>query len=104
MAGSYKRTTTLSIPAKSTQDWLTKKKLKVLEWPSQSLDLSPIEMLWFDLKRSLHARKPSNLKELRKFCDEEWAKISPDRCQRLITEYSKRLVPVTAAKGGPNKY
>ena len=59
VAGSYKRTTTLSIPTNSTEDWLTTKKLKVLKWPNQSPDLNPIEMFWFDLKRSLHARKLS---------------------------------------------
>ena len=84
--------------SKSTQDWLTKKKLKALEWPGQSPDLNPIEMLWFDPKRALLARKPSKLKELQTFCDEEWAKIFPDRCQRLITDYRKRLVAVIAAK------
>ena len=90
--------------SKSTQDCLTKKKPKVLEWPNQSPDLNPIEMLWFDLKRALHARKPSNLKELRTFRDEEWAKISPDWCRRLITDYRKRLVAVIAAKVGSTKY
>ena len=75
----------------------------MLEWPSQSPDLNPTEMLWFDLKRSLHAKKPSNLKELRTFCDEEWEKISPDRCERLITDYRKRLVAVIAGEGGPTK-
>ena len=90
--------------SKSTQDWSTKKKLKALEWPSQTPDLNPIEMLWFDPKRALHARKPSNLKELQTFCDEECAKISPDRCQRFITDYRKRLVAIISAKGVPTKY
>ncbi len=44
---------------------------KVLEWPNQSPDLNPIEMMWHDLKQSIHARKPSNVAELKQFCKEE---------------------------------
>ncbi|KAK3531948.1 hypothetical protein QTP86_001831 [Hemibagrus guttatus] len=70
--------------SKSTSEWLKKNKMKTLEWPSQSPDLNPIEMLWHDLKKVVHARKPSNVAELQQFCKDEWAKIPPQRCNRLI--------------------
>ncbi len=90
--------------SKSTSEWLKKNKMKTLEWPSQSPDLNPIEMLWHDLKKAVHARKPSNVAELQQFCQDEWAKIPPQHCNRLIASYRKRLIAVVAAKGGPNSY
>ncbi|KAK3535322.1 hypothetical protein QTP70_007932 [Hemibagrus guttatus] len=90
--------------SKSTSEWLKKNKMKTLEWPSQSPDLNPIEMLWHDLKKVVHARKPSNVAELQQFCKDEWAKIPPQRCNRLIASYGKCLIAVVAAKGGPTSY
>ncbi len=84
-----------------------------MEWPSQSLDLNPIEMLWHDLKQSFHARKLSNVAELKQFCKEEWAEIPPQRCERLIASYRKRkrvAQPVIRFRGhllfhvGPSRF
>uniref|UniRef100_A0A8C6PBJ9 Transposase n=1 Tax=Nothobranchius furzeri TaxID=105023 RepID=A0A8C6PBJ9_NOTFU len=90
--------------SKSTSEWLKNNKMKTLEWPSQSPDLNPIEMLWHDLKKAVHARKASNKVELQQFCKDEWAIIPPERYKRLIASYRKRLIAVIAAKGGPTSY
>ena len=59
--------------AMATLVWIKGKILNVLEWPSQSPDLNPIENLRYDLKIAVHQRNPCNLKELEQFCLEQWA-------------------------------
>ncbi|KAK3542202.1 hypothetical protein QTP86_018485 [Hemibagrus guttatus] len=76
--------------SKSTSEWLKKNKMKTLEWPFQSPDPNLIEMLWHDFKKVVHTRKPSNVAEIQQFCKDEWAKIPPQRCNRLIAKGAKR--------------
>ena len=83
--------------SRSTKEWLKQKKDNVLEWPSQSPDLNPKEMLWKDLKHVVHVEKPTNIPELRLFCKEERAKILPSRCAELINSYWKCFVEVISA-------
>uniref|UniRef100_A0AAY5JX76 Tc1-like transposase DDE domain-containing protein n=1 Tax=Esox lucius TaxID=8010 RepID=A0AAY5JX76_ESOLU len=90
--------------AKLTLQWLQQKKVKVLEWPSQSSDLNVIELLWGDLKRAVHARRPKTLHDLEAFCQDEWAAIPPARTWGLIDNYYKRLPNDIDAKGGNTQY
>ncbi|KAG2462615.1 TCB1 transposase, partial [Polypterus senegalus] len=90
--------------AKISKEWLQDNSVNVLEWPSQSPDLNPIEHLWRDLKMAVHRCFLSNLMELESCCKEEWAKLAKDRCAKLVASYSKRLEAVIAAKGASTKY
>ena len=90
--------------AKATKEWLKKKHIKVLEWPSQSPDLNPIENLWRELKVRVAKRQPRNLNDLEKICKEEWDKIPPEMCANLVANYKKHLTSVIANKGFATKY
>ncbi|CAJ0958980.1 unnamed protein product [Ranitomeya imitator] len=86
--------------AKKTKAWFKRQKIKVLQWPSQSPDLNPIENLWKELKIKVHMRHPKNLDNLEKICMEEWAKITLETCAGLIRSYKRRLLAVIANKAG----
>nr|XP_057911779.1 uncharacterized protein LOC131106588 [Doryrhamphus excisus] len=90
--------------AKVTLNWLKKKKIKLLEWPSQSPDLNPIENLWKELKIRVHRRDPRNLEDLKAVCVDEWAKITPEQCIPLVSPYRRRLEAVITNKGFCTKY
>jgi transposase len=90
--------------AKVVKKWFEDNNINILEWPSQSPDLNPIENLWRDLKTRVMARKPSNLKELELFAKEEWANIPVDTCKNHIINYKNRLEAVIKNKGAAIDY
>ncbi|KAK3571155.1 hypothetical protein QTP86_003671 [Hemibagrus guttatus] len=90
--------------ARATKEWLRKKHFKVLEWPSQSPDLNPIENLWRELKIRVAQRQPQNITALEEICMEEWAKLPATVCKNLVVTYRKRLTSVIANKGYITKY
>uniref|UniRef100_A0AAZ3NVK9 Transposase n=1 Tax=Oncorhynchus tshawytscha TaxID=74940 RepID=A0AAZ3NVK9_ONCTS len=90
--------------ARATKEWVRKKHFKVLEWPSQSPDLNPIENLWRELKVRVAQQQPQNITALEGICMEEWTKIPAPVCENLVKTYRKHLTSVIANKGYITKY
>jgi transposase len=84
--------------------WFQERDIELLEWPSQSPDLNPIENLWWKLKLRVQERDPRNLIQLKEICKEELAKIPISIFVNLVNKHSNRLAAVLAAKGHMTKY
>ena len=81
-------------------------KLQVMDWPSQSPDLNPIENLWGYLKRQLRnrPRKPSSLDQLYDFIVQEWNAIPSRVLENMIESLPRRIEMVIKNRGGSTKY
>jgi len=83
---------------------MKREKVKVLEWPSQSADLNPIEHLWEELDRRVRCQKYSNKEALFQTLKKEWGKIPLDRIQKLVDSMPARCDAVITANGYATKY
>lgn len=92
--------------SKKAKECLNELGLNVLQWPSQSPDLNPIEHLWDHLKRRLNARptQPTGMLELWARVEEEWESIPQGTVLNLIDSMPRRIEAVLKAKGGMTKY
>ncbi len=91
--------------AKVTQQLLERNNIRVLDWPSQSPDLNPIEHLWDHLKREIRKKKQcQDIEELWDIVQDIWYSITPQTCRKLVHSMPKRLEQVRKSKGGFTSY
>ncbi len=91
-------------PPKTTTALLKKLRVKVMDWPSMSPDLNPIEHLWGILKWKVEERKVSNIHQLRDVVMEEWKRTPVATCEALVNSMPKRVKAVLENNGGHTKY
>ncbi len=88
----------------TTTALLKKLRVKVMDWPSMSPDLNPIEHLWGILKRKVEEYKVSNINQLQDVVMEEWKRIPGATCEALVNSMPKRLKAVLENNGDHTKY
>ena len=74
--------------------------IKILEWPSQSPDLNPIELLWEEMNRCIKKKRPTSLETLEQTTREVWNEISREMLQKLISRLPYLCQAVIEAGGG----
>ena len=80
------------------------KKINVLQWPSQSPDLNPIEHLWEELQRMCGGLKAKNKEEKFAQLSQKWSEIPQHVITNLIESIPRRYQAVIDSKGFPTKY
>lgn len=72
----------------------------IMEWPPQSPDLNPIELLWEELDRRVRNLKPTSLPGLWNCLKEAWSNIEQQTLEKLVERMPKLCRAVIKAKGG----
>ena len=90
--------------SKTTAALLKRLRVKVMDWPSMSPDLNPIEHLWGILKRKVKMHKVSNIHQLRDAVMEQWKSIPVATCEALVNSMPRRVKAVLDNNGGQTKY
>jgi transposase len=88
------------------KNYLSNKSIVVLDWPSQSPDMNPIEHAWRGLKARIENRaiKASNLEEVFEIAKEEWNNYPMRELRHLIASMPNRCKELKNAKGKHTHY
>ena len=90
-----------------TKSVIAAARIRVIEWPPCSPDLSPIETIWDDIKDYIQQHYPkvhSSYKKLRVAVQEAWESITHERIRELVRSMKDRCQAVIDADGWYTKY
>ena len=89
------------------QEWFrSQSEINVINWPSLSPDLNPIEHLWSLIVSKWNPIKIKNKQQLLKHVEEQWEKLrgNPEICENLASSMKRRLNSVIESNGSHIKY
>ena len=92
--------------ARVVTNYLQRRNIRTLPWPSMSPDLSPIERVWDILGKPVRRRisQPRTLGELGAALQDEWGRIPQVTIRRLIGSMRRGCIACYDNRGGPTRY
>ena len=75
-------------------------RVQLMDWPSQSPDLNPLELLWEHCDREVKKRKPTNLAALEATVREVWSSLQSGKMNQLVARMPALCAATLKANGG----
>lgn len=88
------------------KQWMRENNINLLDWPSKSPDLNPIENVWAFLLKNIHSQpnRPRNRAELLEMIEQAWQQLDQNVVRRLVMSMNRRLQSVLEGNGAATKY
>lgn len=74
--------------------------LRIMNWPPQSPDVNPIELVWEELDRRVRDLRPTSLESLWESLNNAWQQLPPQTLHKLVERLPKICAAIIKAKGG----
>uniref|UniRef100_A0A8R1IRV4 DDE_3 domain-containing protein n=1 Tax=Caenorhabditis japonica TaxID=281687 RepID=A0A8R1IRV4_CAEJA len=86
------------------KNWFQRRRVDLLDWPSQSPDLNPIEHLWEELEHRVQGVRASNANQKFDLLEAAWKDIAMSVIHKLLDSMSRQCQAVIDANGYATRY
>lgn len=90
--------------SRKAKRFLADQEWTIMQWPAQSPDLNPIEMLWIDVDKEIKRQRPKSKDQLFQVIQQAWNAIPGLRCRKLVESMKRRCREVIKNKGMATSY
>lgn len=92
--------------ARKTTEFLNRRNVPLLDWPSCSPDINPIENVWAFIVKKMYAgdKTYQNVAQLKRAIISAWHQVDQQLLDNLYLSMDTRIFQVVQRSGGPTDY